>query len=139
VSSWRRRTCCSRTFGRVLSTLGLSPEELWKINPKLVVTRVTGFGQTGPYAERAGFGSIGEAMGGIRYVTGDPDSPPTRTGVSLGDSLAATFAALGTWLPCHQVGRTGKGRSLTQRSTKPYGPNGVDAARVAGCQLPARA
>jgi formyl-CoA transferase len=93
-----------------LERWGLSPEELWKINPKLVVTRVTGFGQTGPYAERAGFGSIGEAMGGIRYVTGDPDSPPTRTGVSLGDSLAATFAALGTLVALHQVGRTGKGQ-----------------------------
>jgi formyl-CoA transferase len=93
-----------------LERWGLSPEELWKINPKLVVTRVTGFGQTGPYAERAGFGSIGEAMGGIRYVTGAPDSPPTRSGVSLGDSLAATFAALGTLVALHQVGRTGKGQ-----------------------------
>ncbi len=89
---------------------GLSPEALWEINPKLVITRVTGFGQTGPYAERAGFGSIGEAMGGIRYVTGDPDSPPARAGVSLGDSLAATFAALGTLVALHQVGRTGKGQ-----------------------------
>jgi formyl-CoA transferase len=93
-----------------LERWGLSPEELWKINPKLVVTRVTGFGQTGPYAERAGFGSIGEAMGGIRYVTGDPDSPPARAGVSLGDSLAATFAAFGTLVALHQVGRTGKGQ-----------------------------
>jgi formyl-CoA transferase len=93
-----------------LERWGLSPEELWKINPKLVVTRVTGFGQTGPYAERAGFGSIGEAMGGIRYVTGDPDSPPARAGVSLGDSLAATFAALGTLVALHQVGRSGKGQ-----------------------------
>lgn len=93
-----------------LERWGLSPEELWKINPKLVVTRVTGFGQTGPYAERAGFGSIGEAMGGIRYVTGAPDSPPARAGVSLGDSLAATFAALGTLVALHQVGRTGKGQ-----------------------------
>lgn len=93
-----------------LERWGLSPEELWKINPKLVVTRVTGFGQTGPYAKRAGFGSIGEAMGGIRYVTGDPDSPPARAGVSLGDSLAATFAAFGTLVALHQVGRTGKGQ-----------------------------
>jgi len=89
---------------------GLSPDELWKINPKLVITRVTGFGQTGPYAKRAGFGSIGEAMGGIRYITGAPDSPPARAGVSLGDSLAATFAALGTLVALHQVGRTGKGQ-----------------------------
>lgn len=93
-----------------LERWGLSPEELWEINPKLVVTRVTGYGQTGPYAERAGFGSIGEAMGGIRYVTGDPDSPPARAGVSLGDALAATFATLGTLVAVHQVGRTGKGQ-----------------------------
>ena len=93
-----------------LERWGLSPEELWKINPKLIVTRVTGFGQTGPYAERAGFGSIGEAMGGIRYVTGDPNSPPARAGVSLGDSLAATFATLGTLVALHQVERSGKGQ-----------------------------
>ncbi len=93
-----------------LERWGLAPEELWKINPGLVVTRVTGFGQTGPYAERAGYGSIGEAMGGIRYVTGDPDRPPARAGISLGDSLAATFACLGTLVALHQRGRTGQGQ-----------------------------
>jgi formyl-CoA transferase len=93
-----------------LERWGLSPEELWKINPKLVVTRVTGYGQTGPYAARAGFGAIGEAMGGLRYVTGDPSTPPARVGISLGDSLAATFAALGTLVAIHNVGRTGKGQ-----------------------------
>ncbi len=93
-----------------LEKWGLGPEELWKINPGLIVTRVTGFGQTGPYSERAGFGSIGEAMGGIRYITGDPDRPPARTGVSLGDSLAATFATLGTLVALHYRGRTGRGQ-----------------------------
>ena len=93
-----------------LERWGLAPEKLWKINPGLVVTRVTGFGQTGPYAERAGYGSIGEAMGGIRYVTGDPDRPPARAGVSLGDSLAATFATLGTLVALHNRGRTGRGQ-----------------------------
>jgi formyl-CoA transferase len=93
-----------------LEKWGLGPEELWKINPGLIVTRVTGFGQTGPYSERAGFGSIGEAMGGIRYITGDPDRPPARTGVSLGDSLAATFATLGTLVAIHYRGRTGRGQ-----------------------------
>lgn len=93
-----------------LEKWGLGPEELWKINPGLIITRVTGFGQTGPYSERAGFGSIGEAMGGIRYITGDPDRPPARTGVSLGDSLAATFAALGTLVALHYRGRTGRGQ-----------------------------
>ena len=93
-----------------LERWGLAPEKLWEINPGLVVTRVTGFGQTGPYAKRAGYGSIGEAMGGIRYVTGDPDRPPARAGVSLGDSLAATFATLGTLVALHNRGRTGRGQ-----------------------------
>jgi formyl-CoA transferase len=93
-----------------LERWGLSPEALWEINPRLVVTRVSGFGQSGPYASRAGFGSIGEAMGGIRYVTGDPDRPPARAGISLGDSLAATFACLGTLVALHQRGRSGRGQ-----------------------------
>ncbi|MBQ0978718.1 CaiB/BaiF CoA-transferase family protein [Micromonospora sp. M61] len=93
-----------------LERWGLAPERLWEINPGLIVTRVTGFGQTGPYSSRAGYGSVGEAMGGIRYVTGDPDRPPARAGVSLGDSLAATFACLGTLVALHQRGRTGRGQ-----------------------------
>ena len=72
--------------------------------------RVTGYGQTGPYAPRAGFGSIGEAMGGLRYVTGEPDRPPARAGISLGDSLAATFAASAPWSPLHARERTGRGQ-----------------------------
>jgi succinyl-CoA---D-citramalate CoA-transferase len=93
-----------------LERWGLAPEQLWEINPGLVVTRVSGYGQSGPYAKRAGFGSIGEAMGGIRYITGDADRPPARTGVSIGDSLAATFACLGTLVALHQRGRTGRGQ-----------------------------
>lgn len=93
-----------------LERWGLAPERLWETNPKLVITRVTGFGQTGPYAPRAGFGSIGEAMGGIRYVTGDADRPPSRAGVSLGDALAATFASLGTLVALHARQVTGRGQ-----------------------------
>lgn len=93
-----------------LESWGLGPEELWAVNPRLVITRVTGFGQAGPYSQRAGYGSIGEAMGGIRYVTGDPDRPPARTGISLGDSLAATFACLGTLVALHQRDRSGRGQ-----------------------------
>jgi succinyl-CoA--D-citramalate CoA-transferase len=74
---------------------GLGYEDLSESNPGLVMVRVSGYGQTGPYRERAGFGAIGESMGGIRHVTGFPDRPPPRVGVSLGDSLAATFGALG--------------------------------------------
>ena len=93
-----------------LERWGLAPEVLWETNPGLIVTRVTGYGQTGPYAPRAGFGSIGEAMGGIRYVTGNPDQPPARAGISLGDSLAATFACLGTLVAVHNRHRTGLGQ-----------------------------
>jgi formyl-CoA transferase len=93
-----------------LEKWGLSPESLWAINPRLVITRVTGFGQTGPYSQRAGYGSIGEAMGGIRYVTGEPDRPPSRAGISLGDSLAAMFATLGTLVSLHQRDRSGRGQ-----------------------------
>lgn len=93
-----------------LERWGLGPDDLWRINPRLVVTRVTGFGQTGPYAERAGFGSIGEAMGGIRYVTGSPDQPPSRAGISLGDALAATYATIGTLVALHERTRSGRGQ-----------------------------
>ncbi|GAA2211652.1 CoA transferase [Nonomuraea monospora] len=93
-----------------LERWGLSPQELHAINPRLVITRVTGFGQTGPYAPRAGYGSIGEAMGGIRHVTGDPDRPPSRAGISLGDSLAATHACVGTLVALHQRERSGRGQ-----------------------------
>jgi formyl-CoA transferase len=93
-----------------LERWGLAPADLWRVNPGLIITRVTGYGQSGPYARRAGFGSIGEAMGGIRYVTGDPDKPPSRTGISLGDELAGTFAALGTLVALHARQRTGRGQ-----------------------------
>jgi formyl-CoA transferase len=93
-----------------LERWGMAPETLWRTNPGLIVTRVTGYGQTGPYAPRAGFGSIGEAMGGIRYVMGSPDGPPVRAGISLGDSLAATFACLGTLVALHSRTRTGRGQ-----------------------------
>ncbi|GIF98691.1 CaiB/BaiF CoA transferase family protein [Catellatospora citrea] len=93
-----------------LERWGLGWDELSAINPRLILVRVTGYGQTGPYAPRAGFGSIGEAMGGIRYVTGEPDRPPSRSGISLGDSLAATYAAYGTLAALHARERTGRGQ-----------------------------
>lgn len=93
-----------------LESWGLAPAGLQAENPRLIIARVTGYGQDGPYAPRAGFGSIGEAMGGIRYVTGDPDKPPSRAGISLGDELAGTFAALGTLVALHARHRTGRGQ-----------------------------
>jgi succinyl-CoA--D-citramalate CoA-transferase len=89
---------------------GLGYEELRQLNPGLIMIRVSGFGQTGPYRDKAGFGSIGEAMGGIRSITGFPDRPPTRIGISLGDSLAATFATVGALTALHQRQRSGQGQ-----------------------------
>lgn len=77
---------------------GLGWEELKAINPRLIMTRISGWGQSGPYRDKPGYGSIGEAMGGIRYITGYPDLPPTRTGISLGDSLAGMWGAIGTMI-----------------------------------------
>ncbi len=88
----------------------LSYDELKKINPGLIMIRVSGYGQTGPYARRAGFGAVGEAMGGLRYVCGDPDTPPSRMGISIGDSLAATFACIGALSALHHRERTGEGQ-----------------------------
>jgi formyl-CoA transferase len=88
----------------------LGYDVLSKINPKLVMVRVTGFGQTGPYSSRAGYGSIGEAMGGLRYVVGDPSTQPSRMGISIGDELAATYACLGALMALHARDRTGRGQ-----------------------------
>jgi len=89
---------------------GLGYEVLSAINPRLIMIRVSGYGQTGPYARRAGFGAIGEAMGGMRYVVGDPSTPPSRMGISIGDSLAATFACVGALSALHYREKTGRGQ-----------------------------
>ena len=79
----------------VMEKLGLGDETLRADNPGLVMVRLSGFGQTGPYRDQPGFGAIGESMGGLRYITGYPDRPPVKTGISIGDSIAALWAALG--------------------------------------------
>ncbi len=89
---------------------GLGPDALHAINPRLIIVRVSGYGQSGPYSSRAGFGGIGEAMGGWRYIVGDPDRPPSRMGVSIGDSLAATYGCLGALAALHAREATGKGQ-----------------------------
>jgi formyl-CoA transferase len=90
----------------------LGPERLHEDNPGLIVVRVSGYGQTGPYAGRAGFGGIGEAMGGWRAIVGDPDRPPSRMGVSIGDSLAATFGCLGALAALRHRDATGEGQVI---------------------------
>jgi formyl-CoA transferase len=89
---------------------GLGPDDLHAINPRLIIVRVSGYGQTGPYSSRAGFGGIGEAMGGWRYIVGDPDRAPSRMGVSIGDSLAATYGCMGALAALHARERTGRGQ-----------------------------
>ncbi|SDK64649.1 CaiB/BaiF CoA transferase family protein [Billgrantia gudaonensis] len=93
-----------------LERWGLDYDRLSRHNPGLVMVRVTGFGQDGPYASRAGFASVCEAMGGLRYLSGYPDRPPVRVGISIGDTLAGLHAALGTMMALHQRDRSGRGQ-----------------------------
>jgi len=80
---------------------GLGWDALSKVNPGLIMVRLSGFGQTGPYRDRPGFGAIGESMGGMRYVTGFPDRAPVRVGVSIGDSIAALHGVIGALMALH--------------------------------------
>ncbi|MBB2495655.1 CaiB/BaiF CoA transferase family protein [Aquipseudomonas ullengensis] len=79
----------------VLEKLGLGWDVLHALNPKLVMVRLSGFGQTGPMQDQPGFGAVGESMGGLRYITGFEDRPPVRTGISIGDSIAALWGVIG--------------------------------------------
>ena len=92
-----------------LESWGLGPEELLTANPRLVMVRISGFGQDGPYRDRPGYGSTGESMGGLRYVTGFPDRPPLKMGVSIGDAIAALYATIGTLAALRRRDVTGRG------------------------------
>lgn len=93
-----------------LERWGLGWDVLAALNPRLVLVRVSGFGQDGPYAERAGYAAVGEAMGGLRALAGYPDRPPVRVGLSIGDSLAGLFAAMGAVAALQARHRTGRGQ-----------------------------
>lgn len=93
-----------------LEKWGLGWERLFALNPRLVMVRISGFGQTGPYRDQPGFGAIGESMGGLRYLTGYPDRPPVRVGVSIGDSIAALHGVIGALAALRHRDRTGKGQ-----------------------------
>jgi crotonobetainyl-CoA:carnitine CoA-transferase CaiB-like acyl-CoA transferase len=95
-----------------LAEFGLDYSAIAATNPGVIITHVSGFGQTGPRSPEAGFGSIGEAIGGIRHTTGDADRAPARCGISLGDSLAALFAVIGTLAALHERGASGKGQEV---------------------------
>jgi crotonobetainyl-CoA:carnitine CoA-transferase CaiB-like acyl-CoA transferase len=92
-----------------LESWGLDPEELRRLNPALVVVRISGFGQTGPYRDRPGYGSTGEALGGLRFITGFADRPPLKVGISLGDTVAALYAVAGALAALRRRDRTGRG------------------------------
>ncbi|MQU27570.1 CoA transferase [Pseudomonas helleri] len=95
----------------VLEKLGLGWDVLQALNPKLVMVRLSGFGQTGPMKDQPGFGAVGESMGGLRYITGFEDRPPVRTGISIGDSIAALWGVIGALMALrHREVNGGKGQ-----------------------------
>ena len=129
-----------------LEKWNLDPADLRTINPGLIVVRVSGYGQTGPYSSRAGFGGIGEAMGGWRGIVGYPDLPPARMGVSIGDTLAATYGCLGALAALHHRGKTGEGQivdsalyeavlQVMESTVSDYSVSGVKRQRT-GSTLP---
>nr|MBA3507999.1 CoA transferase [Betaproteobacteria bacterium] len=93
-----------------LEEWGLGYDTIAATNPELIMVRISGYGQTGPYRERAGFGVIGEAMGGLRHVTGTPDRPPSRTGISIGDTLSALYGVIGALTALEHRRKTGVGQ-----------------------------
>jgi formyl-CoA transferase len=127
-----------------LEKWNLGYEALARENPGLIMVRLSGYGQTGPYRDRPGFGAIGEAMGGVRYLTGHPDRPPARAGISLGDSLAALYGVIGTLLALHhRQANGGKGQlvdvalyeavfSLLESTLPEYGMTGFVRERSGG-------
>jgi formyl-CoA transferase len=125
---------------------GLGYDVLAAINPGLIMVRLSGFGQTGPYKDRTGFGAIGESMGGMRYITGYPDRAPVRVGISIGDSLAAMFGVIGALTALHHREKSGKGQmvdvalyeavfSMMESMLPEYGMTGLVRERT-GAALP---
>lgn len=91
---------------------GLDPQKLVEANPRLVVLRISGYGQTGPYRDRPGFGVVGEAMGGLRHLTAEPGRVPVRVGVSIGDTLAALHGVIGILMALHERQKSGHGQVI---------------------------
>lgn len=129
-----------------LDSWGLTWERMRAANPALVLARISGYGQTGPMSDRAGYGNVSESVGGLRYITGYPDRPPVRLGVSLGDALAAQQAAIGVLMALRVAERTGAGQvvdvaltesvfAMTEAMLTEYAHNGVVRERV-GNTLP---
>ena len=91
---------------------GLGPEALLRLNPRLIMLRVSGYGQTGPYRDKPGFGVVAEAMGGLRHLTAEPGRVPVRVGVSLGDTLASLHGVIGILMALHERQRSGQGQVI---------------------------
>jgi formyl-CoA transferase len=89
---------------------GLGPEALMKLNPRLIMLRISGYGQSGPYRDRPGFGVVAEAMSGLRHLTGEPGRVPVRVGVSIGDTLASLHGVIGILMALHHRQRSGQGQ-----------------------------
>ncbi len=132
-----------------LESWNLGPDRLRAVNARLVLVRISGFGQTGPYRDRAGYGSTGESLGGLRYVTGFPDRPPLKMGVSIGDAIAALYATIGSLAALRRRDATGQGEvvdvalyeavfSLLEGILPEYGHTGVVRERQ-GNALPGSA
>lgn len=129
-----------------LEKWGLGYDALSAENPKLIMVRLSGFGQTGPYKDRVGFGAIGESMGGMRYITGYADRAPVRVGISIGDSLAAMYGAMGALMALHHRHASGRGQvvdvalyeavfSMMESMLPEYGMTGFVRERT-GASLP---
>ncbi len=95
-----------------LEAWGLGWDELHALNPRLIMLRISGYGQTGPYRDKPGFGVVAEAMGGLRHLSGEPDRPPVRVGVSIGDTLAALHGVIGVLTALHERHRSGQGQVI---------------------------
>jgi len=95
-----------------LETWNLDPKELMSANERLIVVRISGYGQTGPIRDQPAFGAIAEAAGGLRFITGEPDRPPARVGLSLGDSIASLHAVVGALIALHEREASGRGQMV---------------------------
>jgi len=125
----------------MLESWGLGFDVLSALNPRMIMVRISGYGQTGPYRERPGYGVIGEAMSGLRHLTGDPDRPPARVNVALTDEVTGLYAAFGTLLALRAREHTGRGQlvdaalyesafSLTEPHVPVYSNLGIVAQRA---------
>jgi crotonobetainyl-CoA:carnitine CoA-transferase CaiB-like acyl-CoA transferase len=97
---------------KTIDNWGIGYADVSKVNSRIIMVHVSGFGQTGPYSSRAGYGSIGEAMGGLRHIVGDPSSPPSRMGISIGDSMAGICAAFGCLVAVRELSLSGRGQEI---------------------------